>query len=172
MIKLFEIENHTVKPTEHCYVINWLKAVMTQWPEPEDYLKIYAYIFYMSCPSQENPYHNVRFEMREEVITQDIDINFDTEDDVILAAINKATHLYETPTIRAHRGITVMLDNITDYMTTATVTAGRDGNIMAVLKLAKEFDDIRQSYKGVCRDLENEQQTSVRGGHDLSYDQV
>ena len=172
MIRLFEVENHAVKPTEHCYMIKWLKAIMETWPEEETYLKIYAYIFYMSCPSQENPYHNVRFEIREESINEDIVIDFDTEDDLILAAISKATNLYETPTIRAHRGITIMLDNITDYMTTATVTAGRDGNITSLIKLAKEFDDIRQSYKGVCRDLENEQQSSVRGGQNLAYDQV
>ena len=53
-----------------------------------------------------------------------------------------------------------------------SVTAGRDGNINSLLRIAKEFDAIRQSYKGVAKDLEAEQQTIVRGGQNLAYDQM
>ena len=56
-----------------------------------------------------------------------------------------------------------MLDNLTDYMSTTQVTAGRDGNINSLLRIAKEFDAIRQSYKGIAKDLEAEQQA-----HELS----
>ena len=50
MIKLFEIENNVVKPTEHCHMIKWLWVIQKKYPE--NALKIYAYIFYMACPSQ------------------------------------------------------------------------------------------------------------------------
>lgn len=169
MIRLFEIEEHVVKPTEHCHIINWLKVIMDNYPD--NYLKIYAYIFYMACPSQENPYYNVKLDIREDVIKNDIQMDFNTEDDLILEAVQKATQLYETPTVRMHKAIITMLDNITDYMSTAAVTSGRDGNLQALTKLAKEFDEIRQSYKGIVKDLEDEQQTMVRGKQDLAYDQ-
>jgi hypothetical protein len=172
MIRLFEIENKTVKVTEHCYTIRWLKAIMDKYPDPEVYLPIYAYIFYMSHPGQENPYHNVKFEVREDTILNDLGVTIDTEDDVILKAVENATRMYETPSVRAYKAITTMLDNLSDYMRTAKITAGRDGNITALTKVAKEFDEIRKSYKGVSKDVEAEQQSVVRGGANLAYDQI
>ena len=38
--------------------------------------------------------------------------------------------------------------------------------------VAKDFDAIRQSFKGAYKDLQDEQQTSVRGGQGLAYDQM
>ena len=49
MIKLFEIQGKVVKPTEHCDMINWLKAIKINFPD--NYLKVYGYIFYMCCPN-------------------------------------------------------------------------------------------------------------------------
>ena len=170
MIRLFEIENRTVKPTVHCHQIVWLKAIMDTFPD--NYLQVYAYVFYMACPSEENPYFNVKHDLREEVVLLDIEGEIDIEHDLIIEAVDKATILYETPTVRAYKGITTMLDNLTEYMETTQVTAGRDGNINSLLRIAKEFDAIRQSYKGVAKDLEAEQETHVRGSQQLGYDQM
>jgi hypothetical protein len=171
MIRLFEIENQTVKPTEHCYTIKWLKAVMDRFPEPEIHINAYAYIFYMTCPGQDNPFHNVRMDIRAENISADVNLNFDTEDDVIIEALKKATELFETPTVRAHTAVSTMLDNMIDYMTTAKITSGKDGNLPALIKLATDFKDIRQSHKDIVKDLEAEQQTIVWGKQELAYDQ-
>lgn len=170
MIKLLDIENNVVKPTEHCQMITWLKVIQDKFPD--NALKIYGYIFYMACPSQENPYFNMPAELREDVIIDDLGIDFSLEEDEIIAAVTKATKMYETPTVRAYNGITTMLDNLTEYMSTTQVTAGRDGNINSLLRIAKEFDAIRQSFKGVAKDLQAEQESHVRGGQDLGYDQI
>jgi hypothetical protein len=170
MIKLLDIENNMVIPTVHCKTIKWLKVIEDNYPK--NFIKIYGYIFYMSCPSQENPYFNVPVDNREELVIADLDIDFSLEDDEILEAVKKATIMYQTPTVRAYQGITTMLDNLTDYMSTTQVTAGRDGNINSLLRIAKEFDAIRQSYKGIAKDLEAEQQAHVRGGQELGYDQM
>lgn len=170
MIKLLDIENNTVIPTVHCKTIKWLSIIEEKFPET--YIKIYAYVFYMSCPSQENPYFNLPLENREEAVISDLDIDFSLEEDEIIEAVEKATKMYETPTVRAYNGITTMLDNLTEYMSTTAVTAGRDGNINSLLRIAKEFDAIRQSYKGIAKDLEAEQQAHVRGGQQLGYDQM
>ena len=170
MIKLLDIENNVVIPTVHCKTIKWLKVIEENYPE--HFIKIYGYIFYMSCPSQENPYFNVPVDNREDLIIGDLEINFSLEDDEIIEAVKKATVMYQTPTVRAYQGITTMLDNLTEYMRTTQVTAGRDGNINSLLRIAKEFDAIRQSYKGIAKDLEAEQQAHVRGGQELGYDQM
>ncbi len=170
MIKLFEVENNTIIPTEHCYSIKWLKAIMDN--HEESYLKIYAYLFYMCCPSQENPYFNLRWDMREETIINDLDIDFSLEEDDIQIALDKAKAMYETPTVRAYEGIKKALDNIAHYMANTSITDGRDGNIGQIRAVAKDFDSIRQSYKGIVKDLEEEQQINVRGSQQLGYDQM
>ena len=170
MIRLLEIENNVVKPTEHCYTIKWLNIIQEKWPE--DAVQIYAYIFYMACPSEDNPYYNIPFDDRDELIIKDLEIKFDTEEDEINDAVEKAILMYETPSVRAYKGITTMLDNLTEYMETTKISAGRDGNITALLRVAEKFDAIRQSYKGVARDLQAEQKAHVRGDQNLGYDQM
>jgi hypothetical protein len=56
-------------------------------------------------------------------------------------------------------------------MATEELTFGRDGSSPALLRMAEKYDGVRQSFKGVYRDLMEEQQSSVRGGQNLAYDQ-
>lgn len=171
-IKLFDIENGVVKATEHCYTIQWLHDIMVNYPD--NYLKIYAYIFYMTCPNPElNPFFNLPEDDKEEVIVESINLEVSTDDNLIVKAIAQCTLLYTTPTLRAYNGISKMLDKLSYYMETAPITAGRDGNINSLLAAAKNFQAIRESFKGVLKDLEAEQsKTSVRGGQNLGYDQL
>jgi hypothetical protein len=64
-----------------------------------------------------------------------------------------------------------MLDRLAKYMETTEIEHGRDGNITALVNAASKFEAIRQSFKGTLRDLEEEQQSQVRGGQNLAYDQ-
>ncbi len=170
MIRLFEIDNKVVKPTEHCHTIKWLKVILDK--HPQNALKIYAYIFYMTCPSEENPFFNLPFHIREETVLQDLDIDFSLEDDEIIEAMTNAEKMYETPTVRAYNGIKQALDNIAEYMGNTSITDGKDGNIAQIRAMAKDYDSIRQSYKGTAKDLQDEQESRVRGGQNLSYDQM
>ena len=79
--------------------------------------------------------------------------------------------LYETPTYRAYHGIKIFLDNMARSLATEQLTFGRDGSSPALLRMAERYDEVRQSFKGVYRDLMEEQQSSVRGGQRLAYDQ-
>lgn len=169
MIKLFDIEDGVVKPTPHCKMIKWLAVIQEKFPE--DALQIYAYIFYMSHEGNENPYFNLNPDDREEKVLDDLDARFSTEEDEIIEALAKAKELYTTPTMQAYNSLRVMLNNIGEYMETAKVTAGRDGNLPSLIRLAKEFDSIRQSFKGVAKNLVEEQKSTARGGQDLAYDE-
>lgn len=172
MIRLLDVENGKVIPTEHCHTIKWLKAIMDEYEDPEVYLNAYAYVFYMTCPSQENPFYNVPEDSKEDQILDSITINFDTEDDVIQTALEKAESLYETPTLRAYIGMKKMIDNLATYMGTTKIVHGRDGNISALVQAAKNLQAIRESFKGLSADLAAEQQTKVRGDKRLGYDQM
>lgn len=172
MIKLFDIQNGVVVPTEHCYNLRDLKAVMDEYPDPEEYMPIYSYLFYMSCP---NPDLNIFFDVaeheKEDLIIDQLQIGVSLDNPTISTALEFCKKLYETPTYRAYEGIKAMLDNLAIYMRDTAITDGRDGNITAMVNAAKNFEAIRVSFRGACKDLQDEQKSSVRGNMRLSYDQ-
>jgi hypothetical protein len=171
MIRLFDIQGGNVIPSEHCHTLATLKAVMDVYGAEES-SKVYAYIFYMTCPNPDlNPFFDVPEAEKEELILKEVDAEFSTDDDVIVDAIKFCKKLYETPTYRAYAGIKSMLDRLAKYMETTEIEHGRDGNITALVNAAAKFEAIRQSFKGTLRDLEEEQKSTVRGGQNLAYDQ-
>jgi hypothetical protein len=90
---------------------------------------------------------------------------------MIYDALKKCEKMYETPTYRAYVGIKITLDNLAKVLATEVPSFGRDGSAATLLRIAKDFDGVRQSFKGVYRDLQEEQQSTVRGGQNLAYDQ-
>jgi len=170
MIRLFDISNKVIVPSEHCYTINYLKKIMDNYPD--DHIKVYQYLHYMTCPSEEfNPYFNLSAEDREETILRDIEAGFSTEDPDIIEAIAKCEKMYETPTLRAYKGMANMMDRLAKYMNETAISHGRDGNINSLISAAKNFDAIRGSFKGVAKDLKEEQKKRAKGGGSLAYDQ-
>lgn len=170
-MKLFDIQGGKIVPTEHCYTLKSLKEIMTEYPE--DYLKIYAYLFYMCCPNPDiNPFFDVAESEKETLILKELDAEFSTEDDIIIDALKFCHKIYETPTYRAYMGIKTMLDRLARYMETTPIEHGRDGNINSMVNAAAKFEQIRQSFKGAFKDLQDEQKSSVRGGSDIAYDQL
>jgi hypothetical protein len=167
--KLFDIQNGVVVPTEHCYTLKALKDVMDEYPD--QYLKVYLYLFYMCCPNPDmNPFFFVPEQDKEHLILKEINGDFSTEEDTIFTALRFCERMYETPTSRAYKGIASMLDRLARYMETTTITAGRDGNINSLIAAAKNYEAIRQSFKGAYKDLQEEQSSKVRGGQGLAYD--
>jgi len=124
----------------------------------------------MACRSQENPYFNRPQDGLDDEILRDIKADFDPEDPKIILALRRTKELYETPTVRAYNGISNMLEKLAFYMETQNITDGRDGNITSIVNAAKNFDHIRKSFKGVAKDLEEEQSSRARGGTKLGYD--
>jgi hypothetical protein len=169
LIRLFDIQNNQVMATEHCYTLKFLRDIMMEFPH--EYLKIYSYLFYMTCPNPDlNPFFNVPESDKEELILKEVEAEFSTEEDLIIEALKQCKKLYETPTYRSYKGFKVMIDKLSTYMETTEIEHGRDGNITSLISAAKNFDAIRQSFKGVYKDLQEEQQTQVRGGQELAYD--
>jgi hypothetical protein len=170
--KLFDIQNFKVIPTVHCHTLKWLKDIMDEYEADEEYLKVYQYLFYMTYPNpDDNPFFHFKASEKEEQILEDINAEFSTEDPLIKIALDKLQKMYETPTSRAYDGISGMLDKLAVYMKTTTITDGRDGNISGIIQAAKNFEAVRASFKGAFKDLQEEQQSRVRGDKGLAYDQ-
>ena len=171
MVKLFDIHNGKIVPSEHCYTLKALKDIMDVYPD--EYVNVYAYLFYMSCPNPDlNPFFDVQENDKEELILSQLKVSFSTEDEEIVVALELCKKLYETPTYRAYMGLKSMLDRLARYMETTQIEHGRDGNITALVNAAAKFEAIRMSFKGAYKDLMEEQKSQVRGGQQLSYDQM
>ena len=171
IVRLFDIHNGKVVPTEHCYTIKFLKDIMETYPDT--YLQVYQYLFYMSCPNPDlNPFFNLPEHEKEDIIIEEIELEESTEDSKIRYSLDMCKKLYETPTYRAYVGIKSMLDRLAKYMETTQIEHGRDGNINSMVNAAAKFEQIRQSYKGAFTDMKSEQESSVRGGQGLAYDQM
>lgn len=170
MIRLFDIENGKVTPTEHCYTLKFLRDITEEYPL--EYLSIFQYLFYMSCPNPDmNPFFNVPELDKEDMVLQEIGANFSPEEELIQVALQKTRLLYETRTYRLYKSFGIMLDRLGKYMEITPIEHGRDGNISALVQAAKNIDAIRQSFKGVEKDHLEEMKTQVRGGQQLAYDQ-
>lgn len=170
--KLFDVQNGKIIPTEHCYTIKWLKVIMDTYKEDDEFLKVYMYLFYMTYPSPDaNPYFHFKEIEKEEQIFEDIGAEFSTEDAEVRYALDRMKEMYETPTSRAYDGIAGMLDKLATFMKVTNITTGRDGNMSAIVAAAKNYEAIRNSFKGAYKDLQDEQQARVRGGKGMAYDQ-
>jgi hypothetical protein len=171
IVKLFDIQNSKVVPTEHCYTLKFLKDIMDEYPKT--HLNIYQYLFYMTCPNPDlNPFFNLPEHEKEDLIVEEIQLEESVEDENIQRALIMCEKMYQTPTFRAYRGIKSMLDRLARYMETTQIEHGRDGNINSLVNAAAKFEQIRNSYKGAFNDMKQEQESSVRGGQGLAYDQL
>ena len=55
IVKLFDIQNGKVIPSEHCYTLKTLKTIIEEYPE--EHLQIFQYVFYMTYPNPDlNPF--------------------------------------------------------------------------------------------------------------------
>lgn len=172
MIELFELaENSKIKPTKHCYTIGALKRIMDEYPD--EYLSIYAYLFYMTCMNEDiNPFFNVPEEEKEDMILEQVGGNFSTDEEAIESALQVCRKLYETPTYNAFMGIKAYLERIGTYMRTTQITDGKDGNISQGLRVAEKYNEIRRSFNETYKELQEEQSTQSRGGNQIAYDQL
>ena len=132
IVRLFDIQNGKVVPTEHCYTIKFLKDIMETYPDT--YLQVYQYLFYMSCPNPDlNPFFNLPEHEKEDMIIEEIGLEDSPEDGPIRHGLDTCKELYQTPTYRAYKGIKTMLDRLARYMETTSIEHGRDGNLTSLV---------------------------------------
>jgi hypothetical protein len=171
-VRLFDVEKDKVVLTEQCYLLKDLKAIMTKFPDEGIHMKIYQYVFNMTCPDPNiNAFATMKDEDKEELICQQADIDFSLDHEEIVAAVELCKKLYDTPTVRAYNGIKSMLDKLSTFMYDTEITTGRDGNGTFMIAAAEKYDKIRQSYKGAYKDMMDELGPRTRGDANKAYDQ-
>ena len=167
-ICLFEVVNDMVVPNESTFLIPWLKVIRDEFPK--DYLKVYAYLFFMSCWDGRNIYINRPMEEREPIIVEQLGIDFSLENAVIVTALEKCRELYETPMVRAFGTVKRKIDDICKFLDENEITSGKNGNAMDTKMFMKELPEFIDNYDKIGEKLRKEQ-SKVYGGKKLAYDQ-
>ncbi len=170
IIPLFDFQNETIVPTLACHSIPQLKVIMDLFPN--EYLEIYKYIFWMTCPDATlNVYYNRPEDTREQEIINDLKPTFYPEDMKIQEAIAKCKQMYETPTLRACIGSKKAYDRVAEYLANTEITEGKDGTANIIKDYMKSLKDFRETYTFMEKALQ-EEQVKIRGDGFRRYDQV
>lgn len=166
------MEDGILRPTIHCHSLAVLKTIQDEYGM-NTALEIYKFLYYMcSHNAKKNPFFDKEEHDKEAAILTQLNCeNWTTEDDPVQDALALCRNLFSTPTSRSYMGFKTMLDNLSEYMLNSQITSGRDGNITSLINAGAKFDSLRQSFKGVFKDLMEEQQATARGGQSMAYDQ-
>jgi hypothetical protein len=169
-VKLFDILNGEVTPTEHCYAISSLKRIMDEYPT--EYKSIYPYLFYMSCLNdEENPFANVPEADKEELILKEVGGDFSPDEEAIYNALETCRELYKTPTYNLYLAAKIGIERIAEYMKNTLIAGGRDGNEANYLRYMERYDEVCRSFESRYKAFKEEQSRTGRGGHNIAYDQ-
>lgn len=170
LVRIFDMENGKIIPTVHCYTLKSLKAIIEAYPE--SYMPMLQYVFYKTCPDpDQNPFFNLPEIDKEELILQEVGADFSTDDPILQEAIAFCDKLYDTPTKRAYRGLKIFMDKIALFFENQSLSTGRDGSLAPMVAAAKNYSDLRSSFKDVEKDYKDEIKELARGDSYTAYDQ-
>ncbi len=170
LINLFDVEGRKVVPGQACYLIPWLKKIMDEFPE--NYIQVYSYIFFISCPDATiNGYVNTNEEDREELVIADLKpLTFSLEHPTVIYALERCIALYETPTLRIWKGAKIMLDQMADDLRSKKLTYGKDGNATDLRGIMDKITVYTKNFMELEKMLK-EEQSKVKGDRVIPYHQ-
>lgn len=173
-IDIFELEGGKLVPTKHCYAFGFLKDIMDKYKKEEEYIKIYEYIFYMTCPyPKKNPFFNIAKESKEGEILKHIRMKTSLDEPLIEKAKEELSKLYMSRMAQAYEAMAIGVENVSTYVRTTKPTDGRDGNITMLLKAIEHYPKLREAFDKIeTAFLASQQITNVRGDEDMAYDQI
>ncbi len=173
VVELFEVEGGKLVPTKHCYALSFLKNIMDEYNKDSEYLEIYKYIFYMTCPyPKKNPFFNLPEHEKEAAILAAMNIKVSLDDSLIEVAKKECLKLYDSRGVRVYKSMALAVENISKYMQEAIPTDGRDGNLNALIKAIEHYPKMRESFeKAENAFIATLIGKKVRGEEDTAYDQ-
>lgn len=169
MIKLFDVENNELRLNEHAYAIEWLKDIRIAFPDPQVYMRVYRYIFYMTCPDKDlNVYANMPEQEKSEEILRMLAAGdypgFIEDDGKIEKAIAEARKLYSTPTQEAYLAAKTMLEKLKKSFQTEEITwGGKDATGPALVAAMEKLPKLIQAYNETELKMDAELKSRARG---------
>lgn len=170
--KLFELRGKQIIPKDDCEILLPIKAVKDKFPD--EYLKLIAYLHYMnSMKKDDNPYADMDLKDRSDSIVYDLGIESNIEDPVILRALSCVDEKYTTTFYTLYKGIKASMDSIGKGLLTVTIDFNsKDGNVGNIIRIAKDYEALRNSFKAAYKDFDEESgNVRVRGNSRLAVDE-
>jgi hypothetical protein len=164
--RILEYEDGRVKVTAHAYAIPEVKVLIDKYDmKVEPYL---AYVHAMSAP--DSPYNNVPEEERAEVVIYDVKEtlgDFDHDDELLDNAIKKFDSLYTSTTKRYYDAMKISIERMAQYIKTAEIEAGKDGNLAEIHRMHKEAGATIRNFKDIEKQVDEELKVKMKGNNEL-----
>lgn len=176
-IKLFDI-NHSNKgvviPTEHCYTISQLKAIIDMYGDNAGRVLAYLYYLYELDPLL-NPYANMAEDLKEEHIIREVLSGVNVIDVYeIDAAKDTVNRLFNSiPGYRMYLAYKVMWDKMAEALEREYPDFSKDGNMNNIKAHYASYKQMKESLDMALKDYQaevNAGKVSKRGGGEMSYD--
>lgn len=171
LVKLFDIHEGRIVPTEHCYAIGYLKDIIEDYGPNSG--KIFAFFHYMWDLNEEtNPFANVAEEEKVEVIVRAICPEIDIDDPLIQEGLELVGKLYETPNYRIFKGFKIVLEKLAKELYYVNISLNKeDGNISQIKMANMTYKELNEGYKEAkAAYIEELGSIQARGGGKRSYD--
>lgn len=167
MNKIITIKDGKVVPDENVLGIPELRTIYDKFPEERNL--IFQYLYHLYEPT--SPYQNVAEDEREERVRKDFRGNYKPNfDKDIIKAKEKMMELTWNPITELLDGLRINIRNISTYLKTAEVDAGRDGNLSQLTSLHKSAKDLIKNYKATEQEFVMETQKN-RGNSKTALDE-
>lgn len=173
-IELFEIGGDGIpKLTSHFYHLKTLNKILSKYKDDQDeLLAVVKYLFYMSCPSPNNPFFNRPEDVKQDEILEEVGGNFNPEDAEIEGAVRFCKKMYETPLLRIYEGYKTMMNRIANYLKGTEINDDvKGGNGQFIKDTMKNYPDLISNFKKAEAEYLNEIGGSTRGGVQLAIDE-
>lgn len=134
----------------------------------EDNYKWLALIHYLLYPyPEDNPFYYISEIEKESVIMKRLKIKNNNRPEWYNDVYNFTKDMYETPNMRLLRTCRITIDKMSNYLENINVD---DKNFKNISTFLKEYESIRESYKKVLKDVEEEINYKSRGNTKIGYD--
>ena len=168
-IGLFELLGDKIVATESALTLPFLVKIKEKYIK--DYLDIFAYLFFMTCWDSRNVFINIPMNEREGKIIDTLELEVCLEDTLIVDALEQCKILYDTPMVGAFKAAKMMVDKVALYLRNATPVDGKFSNIPDIDKFMNKLPDYIDTYEKIGQKLK-EEQSRIRGGKIIAYDQI
>lgn len=134
----------------------------------DENIKWMAYIHYLLYPiPEDNPFFYLSEIEKEDTIAKRLKLNLLNKPEWYQEVYDIIYKQYEMPNIRIFRTLKTAMDKVSSYLENISVD---DKNFKNISSFLKEYEVIRETYRKVLKDVENEINFKSKGNTKIGYD--
>jgi hypothetical protein len=162
--RILEYDNRRVKITPEAYAIPELKKLIDKYKKnPEPYL---SYVHSLSAP--DSPYINIPAVERTEAVIYDIQAtlgDFDFEEELLQAAVERMKSFYTSPVILAAEQAAEELHKLRIWLRDTPYQD--EESVKTRMSFLKDLEKVVLSYRNVRKQADEDLKVATKGDHEL-----